>query len=558
MNVQCGPFEVDLNGRRLLKAGIRIPLREQAFQVLAALLERPGELVTREELRRRLWPKDTFVDFEVALNSAVSRLRGALADSVKSPRFIETVPKCGYRLVVRVARRTGVAVLPFVNQTHEEENEYFSDGLTDELIRELSRVEGLRVAARSVIFRLKGQSQDVRQVGRDLGVQAVLEGTVRKAGDHIRITVHLIDVSEGFDLWAERFDAQLKDVFAIQDQICSRVAEALKMNLVSKTIEKRPANADAYTLYLKGHQLIKIGRPDGMRRALEYFQEAIRIEPAYGLPYHGAALFYILGAVYGALPPRVGLAQAEDLLTQGLSLDEHSAMLQMTHAMLRMFQWRWVEAEQSYQHAISLEPSNAYTHMMYAILLTHLGRHDSALREANSAIDLDPLDVMTNFRLLQCNYYARHYEEAVRCGFTAMELAPHSNFTYAYVAWALAAINSKDEAWRVANSGPKLNDAQPLNAGQLGYVAGVLGYTAEARTLLQELEKRRKVQYTPALPIAWIHLGLGETTATIEWLETALAEKDPQLASINVFPAYDSIRSEPRFRQLARQIIPNA
>src|SRR5262250_3143897 len=176
MSVRFGAFEVDLEGRRLLKRGVPITLREQSFRVLAALMERPGEIVSREELRRRLWPSDTFVDFEVALNSAVSRLRDALGDSADSPSFIETIPKRGYRFVLPIARRPAVAVMPFANQTGDPKDEYFGDGLADELIRVLSRIAGLRITARSVVFRFKGQPWDARQVGRELGVEAVLEG----------------------------------------------------------------------------------------------------------------------------------------------------------------------------------------------------------------------------------------------------------------------------------------------------------------------------------------------------------------------------------------------
>src|SRR5262252_10948199 len=207
MSVRFGAFEVDLEGRRLLKLGVPISLREQSFQVLAALMERPGEIVTREELRRRLWSADTFVDFEVALNSAVSRLRDALGDSADSPSFIETIPKRGYRFVVPVPKRPAVAVMPFVNQTGDAKDEYFSDGLTDELIRALSRMQDLRVTAGSVVFRFKGQRWDAKQIGSELGVEAVLEGSVWSTGGCIRISVNLAAVKDGFNLWAQRFDS---------------------------------------------------------------------------------------------------------------------------------------------------------------------------------------------------------------------------------------------------------------------------------------------------------------------------------------------------------------
>jgi TolB-like protein/tetratricopeptide (TPR) repeat protein len=554
MGVRFGAFEVDLEGRKLLKRGVPITLREQSFQVLAALMERPGEIVTREELRRRLWSADTFVDFEVALNSAVSRLRDALGDSANSPSVIETIPKRGYRFLVPIAKRPAVAVMPFVNQTADAKDDYFSDGLTDELIRVLSRIDGLRVTARSVTFRFKAQPSDARQVGRELGVEAVLEGSVWRSGDRLRITVSLVGVKDGFTFWAQRFDSNLGDLFGIQDEVCEAVAEALHVRLAVQVREKRPSDIRAYVQYLKGTHLLKKRRPDDVRRAFEYFLEAIRLEPGYAEPYYGAAMYYNVSAAYGALPPRNALPEADHLSSRGLALPENSPSIQTTLGMLRVFQWRWTEAETAYKRAISLEPSNAFPHMTYPILCSFLGRHDEALLHAGKAVELEPLDLMTNFRLLQANYYSRRYDEAVRTGRIAIELTPDSPYTCFYLALSLAAVGLKEEAWGMANMGEKLNDRLPLGEGYFGYVAGVLGHTFEARNVVRELEARRKGAYSGALPIAWTYLGLGETASTLEWLETALAEQDPFLGSAMVFPAYDAIRDQPRFMRLTREL----
>jgi TolB-like protein len=517
-------------------------------------MERPGEIVTREELRRRLWSSDTFVDFEVALNSAVSRLRDALGDSAQSPSVIETIPKRGYRFVVPIAKRPAVAVMPFVNQTADAKDDYFSDGLADELIRVLSRIDGLRVTARSVTFRFKGQPSDARQVGRELGVEAVLEGSVWRSGDRIRITVNLVGVKDGFTLWAQRFDSNLGDLFGIQDEVCAAVAGALHVRLAVQVREKRPSDIRAYVQYLKGTHLLKKRRPDDVRRAFEYFLEAIRLEPGYAEPYYGAAMFYNVSAAYGALPPRSALPEAEDLLSKGLALDENSPSLHSTLGMLRVFQWRWAEAEQAYKRAISLEPANAFPHMTYPILCSFLGRHDEALLHAGKAVELEPLDLMTNFRLVQANYYSRRYDEAVRTGRIAFELTPDSPYTCFYLALSLAAVGLKDEAWGMANTGRKLNDRLPLGEGYFGYVAGVLGHMLEARNVVRHLEARRKGAYSAALPVAWTYLGLGETASALDWLETALAEHDPFLGSAMVFPAYDAIRDQARFMRLTREL----
>jgi TolB-like protein/tetratricopeptide (TPR) repeat protein len=522
--------------------------------VLSALLERPGEIVTREELRKRLWPSDTFVDFEVALNSAVSRLRGALGDSADSPSFIETIPKRGYRFVIPIAKQPAVAVMPLANQAADAKDEYFSDGLTDELIRVLSRIDGLRVTARSVTFRFKGRLWDVRQVGRELGVEAVLEGSVWRSGDRIRITVNLVGVKDGFNLWSQRFDGTLGDLFGIQDKVCAAVAEALHMRLAPRIRESRPSNVKAYVQCLKGAFLLKKRRPEDVRRAFEYLQEAIQLEPDYAEPYYGAAMFYIVSAAFGALPPCTALAEAEALVSKGLALDEDSVSLLSTLGMLRMFQWRWRESEQTYRRAISLEPTNAFPHMCYPLLCSLLGRHNEAVSHAAKSVELDPLDLMTNYRLMQANYYARRYDEAVRTGRIAVELAPDSPYTHFYFALSLAALGSKEEAWSTANLGKKLNDGLPLGEGYFGYVAGVLEHTVEARRVVTELEARRKKGYSPALPIAWTYLGLGERAASLEWLEAALAEREPYLGSLMVFPGYDAIRDQRRFKRLAQEL----
>jgi TolB-like protein len=554
MNVRFGAFEVDLEGRRLLKRGMPISLREQSFQVLAALMEQPGEIVTREELRRRLWSSDTFVDFEVALNSAVSRLRDALGDSANSPSFIETIPKRGYRFVVPIPKRPAVAVMPIVNQTGDAKDEYFSDGLTDELIRGLSRAQGLRVAAGSVVFRFKGQRCDVRQIGNELGVEAVLEGSVWRTGDRIRISVNLVGVKDGFNLWAQRFDSNLGDVFTIQDEVCSAVAEAMHIRLASQLPKAHPRDATAYMQYLKGAYLLKKRRPDGIRRAFEYQQEAIRLEPDWAEPYYGAAMSYIVRTIYGEMPPGTALPEAEDLVSKGLALDENSAILQSTLGMLRMFQWRWAESEKAHRRAISLEPANAFPHQCYPILCSFLGRHDEAVFHASKAVELDPLDLMTNFRLVQANCYARRYDEAVRAGRIAIELTPDSPYTYFYLALSLAVLGSNEEAWEMASMGRKLAGGMPLGEGYFGYLAAVLGHTVEARSVVGKLETRREQGYSPALPIAWTYVGLGETVAALDRLETALAERDPFLGSVMVFPGYDALREQPRFRRLAHQL----
>jgi len=391
-------------------------------------------------------------------------------------------------------------------------------------------------------------------VGRELGVEAILEGSVWRSGGRIRITVKLVGVKDGFNIWTQRFDSTLEDLFGIQDEVCTAIAEALHVRLGSPVREHRPSNVEAYMQYLKGAHLLKRRRPADIRRAFEYQQEAIRLDPGYAESYYGAAMYYNVSAAFGVLPPQSALLEAEKLVLKGLALDETSAMLHSTLGMARMFQWRWAESEQAHRRALSLEPASAFPHMCYPLLCSFLGRHDEAVLHATKSVELDPLDLMTNFRAVQSNYYARRYDEAVRRGRIAVELTPDSPYTYFYLALSMAAIGLKDDAWEAANTARKLADGLPLGEGYFGYLAGKLGKEAEARMVVGQLKARREKGYSAAIPIAWTYLGMGEASAALEWLDSSFAEHDPFLGSLLVFPGYDAIRDQPKFRWLAEQL----
>jgi TolB-like protein/Tfp pilus assembly protein PilF len=554
VKVSFGPYELDPESGALRKHGTTLRLREQAVQVLIALVERPGELVTRDELRRRLWNDGTVVDFDVGLNTAISRLRQVLNDPAGSPHFIETVPKRGYRFIAPVPKRHSLAVMPFVNQSADREGDYFSDGLTEDLIRACWRIDGLQVAGRATVSRFQNQPYDPIRAAKELGVDSILEGSVRRIADRMRINVHLLNGKDGFELWTERFDADWKDVFAIQDHVTERIAEVLKARLKAPPADSRPGNAEAYTAYLKGHYLVKRHSPINSVKALEYFGEAMQADPGYALSYHGAAVVHILDTLLGACSPRDGMANAEGLLGKGLAIQTDSAMLQNTLGMLRMFQWRWLESEEAYRRAIALETSNPHPHMMFALHCSFLGRHDEAWQEARTALDLDPVDPMMNFRMVQAAYYARHYDVAIQSARTAIGLAPDFQPPYAYLASALLAAGHAEEAWRMTQKAKELGRGLPFCEGGFGHIAGATGHGTEARDVIADLTARRARSYGPALPIAWAWLGLGDVDSCLQWLQTALDEHEPYLAAVAVSPIYDGLRSNPVFRRLLRSV----
>lgn len=551
MPIRFGPFEIDTANGRLLKFGVRVPLREQAFQVLLALLARPGDTVSREELRQRLWSNATTVDFEAGLNTALSRLRDALGDQPESPRFIETVPKRGYRFIGTLANQTSVAVMPLENASAGGEQDFLAEGFADEVIRIVSRLEGVRVCSRSAVSRFKDQRYDPVHTARELGVSHLIEGSVRKIGEEVRVHLHLVNGKDGFTIWSERFDGRCEEIFSLQDRVGDALALAMKAKLLPQGTQSRPANAAAYLSYLKGHYLVA---RHALTKALEHFAEAVQLDPGYPLPYHGAAVAHILRALMGQDPPARELSNAENCLAKGLEIAPALSLMQNTLGMLRMFQWRWSEAEQAYEHALAIEPDAAYAHMMFAIHHSFRARHDRALQHAKRALLLEPLDPMTNFRLIQCRYYARDYGGAIEAGHPAMELAPGFASTYFYTALALLETGRTGEASRMACEARRLEPESPVYAGLAGYVAGRAGQRAEAEAILDGVLKQRGEAYCPALPIAWVCLGLKDIENTMGLLQASYEEREPYLASVLVFPAYDTLRSLPAFQAIVDSI----
>ena len=442
--------------------------------------------------------------------------------------------------------------MPFVNHSAEHDGDYFIDGLTEELIRACWRIDGLRVAGRATVARFQKQPYDPIRAARELGVDSILEGTVRGVADRIRINVHLLNGEDGFEVWTERFDAERKDVFATQDHIAERIAEVLKTRLKASPPDNRPCNTEAYTAYLKGHFLVKRHSPANSAKALQYFEQAIQADPGYPISYHGAAVVHILDTLLGTSAPRDGMVKAEGLLEKGLAIQTDSAMLQNTLGMLKMFQWRWLESERAYRRAIALEPSNPHPHMMFALYCSFSGRHDEAWQEARTALELDPVDPMMNFRVVQAAYYARRYDAAIQSARTAIELAPDFQPPYAYLASALLAAGQTEETWTMTQSPKELGRGLPFCQGGFGYIAGTLGHTEEARDVIADLTARRDRSYGPALPIAWTWLGLGDVDLCLQWLQIAFDEHEPYLAAVAVSPIYDRLRSNPIFRRLLR------
>jgi serine/threonine-protein kinase len=458
-----------------------------------------------------------------------------------------------------VAAKRNVAVLPFVNASPDPENEYLSDGITDELIDALTKVEGLRVASRTSVFALKGKAQDVRAIGALLGAAEVLEGTVRKSGDRLRITAQLSSTDDGRLLWSQRFDRQLDDVFAIQDEIARTIVDTLRATSFADLAEPVPRryteSVEAYGLYLKGRYAWNKRTQEGVNEAIQYFEQAIALDPQYALAYTGLADSYALHVDYRSVPVTDGLERAKAYARKALELDE---TLSEAHASLAwclfIYDWEWEAAARAFRRAIEHNPRYAMAHQWYAMLVASQGKVDEALVEAHTAQELDPASVSVRRTLGWAYFYARRYERAADHLAQAVAMNPTAEESYRVLGLTLAMQESFGEAERVLREAVTLPGAGPYAIAALGYSLARSGARSEAKALLAELDGRAKSDYVSPVAFAILTLGLGDVDATLHWAERAYAERRGWLAYLRVNPMLDPLRGDPRFQDLVRRM----
>ena len=412
--VRFGAFEVDRQAREVRKRGLRLKLQEKPFQILEMLLERPGEVVTRQELRKRLWP-ETYVGFDRSLNTAINTLRRALGDSPENPRFVETYSRRGYRFIAPLDTAEvaappitqplrSVAILPFENVGADPELEYLSDGITESIISSLSQLPSVRVMARSAVFRYKGQGVDPQAVGRDLRLHAVLTGRVVPRGDSLTIGAELVEVQNGWRLWGEVYTRSLSEIFAVQEDIAKEIASNLSLRLTGE--EKRvfpkrhTGNVEAYREYLKGRYYCNKMNPDALRKSVGCFQQAIEKDPHYALAYAGLADAYNLFAFFGLRPAKEVMPLAKEAALEALQLDETVAEAHVTLGSIRdIYDWDWQAGEQEYRRALELNPSYPAGHHGYADHLAAVGRTQEGIREILQAQELDTLSLVYSMEI---------------------------------------------------------------------------------------------------------------------------------------------------------------
>jgi len=566
--IRFAAFEADLGAGELRKHGLRIRLPEQAFRVLATLLERPGDLVLRSELHARLWPDRTYVDFDHGLNKAVNRLRTALGDSAANPRFVETVARRGYRLLAPVTvdalpgavtapRRIRLAVLPFENLSADTEQEFFSDGLTEEMITELGRLSPaqLGIIARTSAMQYKQSGKRIDQIGQELNVDYVLEGSVRLEQRRARITVQLIHVGDQTHLWAQSYDRELADIFQVQREVSQRVANSLAFELLPESHARSGrAVPEAYEDYLRGRYFWNRGTDTGARLAIERFERALESDPRYALAYSGIADCYGRLVWFSALPPLEAGPMAKAAATRALEIDPNLGEGHASMALVRFwYEWNWLEAEREFRRATELRPNYADVHNWYAAYLNVMGRLSEAAAEQKLAEELDPLSLTIAMNAADPHYFARRYAPAIESLKLVLRREPRFAGAYFNLGRACAQSGMYDEAISAFESAAQLSGNRQASAA-LAFAYGRAGRVAEARKILAEMQQLAAVRYMPPPQLALIHLGLGETTQALDLLEQGFDQKSYWMIYLKADPVFDSLRAHPRFIRLLERL----
>ena len=461
--------------------------------------------------------------------------------------------------VSKIALSPSIAVLPFTNMSPEPENEYFSDGLTEEIIAQLAKIRALKVISRTSVMRYKQTAKSLKLIATELGVRHILEGSVRKQGNHLRITAQLVDALEDAHLWAETYQGTVEDVFYIQERVACEIAEALKLKLSpqeQRNLEKRQTeNTEAYQLYLKGRFFWNKRTEEGLKKGIEYFEQAIEKDPAYALAYTGLADSYIILTAYSFIAPNEAVPRIRAAVLKALEIDAMLAEAHISQALSRCFDWDWGAAEREFKLGIELNPNYATGHHWYAIFLTVMGRFDEAVTVIKRALKLDPFSLIINTDAGRwVNYFGRQYDQDINQLQKTLEM--DANFAMAHYHLALA----YNETGRYAEAMIECQKAQQLTGGwpeitaALGYSQALAGNRKESERTLEELKEVLNRRYVSSYSIALIYLVLGDKEGALEWLEKGYQERAFYMVLLKVDPRLDALRTDPRFIALFQKM----
>jgi TolB-like protein/DNA-binding winged helix-turn-helix (wHTH) protein/Tfp pilus assembly protein PilF len=593
--IRFGSFEVNPRTGELRKQGLHIKLHEKPLQVLLALLEHPGEVVTRKELQERLWSGDTFVEFENGLNNAISRLREALGDTSGSPRFIETVPRHGYRFLPEVSQSLpapraatsrpwlftfgivlgvclaigavfrltpthkqvirSLAVLPFRNLGTGTADDYFAGGMTDAVTTELAKLGVSKVISETSVVQFKDSKKSVPDIAHMLDVDAIVEGAVLREGNKVRITVQLIGADTDRHLWADSYERQMTDILALQDEVALGVARAIKLELspgaAGRPASPKPVNTEAYEAYLKGSYFAQ-KRDESFLRAKDYFQQAIQLDPGYAPAYAGLSDFYALS---DALPPAEALPKAREYAQKALRLDPDLPASHVSLAYVYFYDdWNWPAADQEFRRAIALAPGLARSHRWYAVYLAAVGRAAEAMTEAQRAADLDPLSVSAHDAAAIAAACSGQYDRSVQEGRIILDLDPNDARAYLDLAVGHIQKGMYQEALQDAEKGLALSRHDPFFLSIAAFVHGRLGQMEQAGKLVEEMRAASKKSFVAPFLFATAFVGMGKEKEAMEALEEGYKAHDVYLVGLNSTPWFGPLRSNPRFQSLVSRM----
>lgn len=597
---------MDRRSRELRKHGLRIKLHEQPFRVLELLLERPGELITRDELQRQIWPADTFVDFEPALNTAINRLRQALGDSANRPRFIETLPRRGYRFVFPVERPASsepkpmppaidgghrgswlwaalliiaascaagaayltvlhtraagaetqihsVAVLPLVNLSGDPGQDYFVDGMTDALITNLAQIASLRVISRSSVMQYKTTRKPLPEIGRELQVDAVVEGAVIRAGGRVRIDARLIQAATEHHLWSTSYERNVNAVTSLQSDIARAIASEIRVTIApqaqARLLRSASIDPETYELYMKGRYFWAKRTDAANRKSIEYFEAAVQKRPDFGVAYAAMAEAYV---TQRDLSPQEAFPRAERAARAALQIDDtlaeaHNALA----ASLFWYEWDWAGARKEFERALALNPNYALAHQWY-------GQYQKAMEwkdwpaEVKRAGELDPLSLVNAGAGWLID--SGQYDQAIDLLRKKLELDPDAPYANLLVGRAYATKGACAEALEYLQKSVALSGAAPEYVGHLGYANGLCGKRAEALKMLHQLQRLSALRYVSPYDLAVVYAGLGDKDLAFAALDAAASGHAREIVLMNHWPEITSLRADPRYARLKRRI----
>jgi serine/threonine protein kinase/Tfp pilus assembly protein PilF len=539
-------------GADTILATLAAVLREEPVPIHEITVDVPADL---EKFVARCLRKDPTRRFHHMMDVKL-RLEEILAD-------LQSAAARPARLAVASRRAdmpASVAVLPFADLSQRRDQEYFCDGLAEELINALNKVEGLRVASHTSSFRFRGQAGDIREIGMRLGVTHVLEGSVRREGDHLRVTAQLVNSADGYHLWSDRYDREPKDIFAVQDDISHAVVSALRQKLLDRPagqlVRRSTEDLEAYDLYLRGRYFWNQWRLDAARRSAELFERAVAKDPHYAAAWAGLADTYVLFGAWTAAPREIW-EKAEQAALKALELDANLAeAYSALGTVLSFYKWDWLGAERALRRSVELDPASTVARIWYSRHLNVVGSHDEALAQAQRALELDRLAIITNGCLGEAFYYRREYERAIGQFERTLDLDPTHPRGYYYLGRSYLGARRLEEAMAVLERGTGLPAADMRMRGVLGYAYAVIGKKVEAERLLDQFDAGSKPGY-PSLGMfsaAFVHIGLGQHDRALDYLERLCTERPTPLHWPKVDPLYDPLRSNRRFENILRRM----